>query len=52
MVEIPTPKGRPIDWSRWIGCALLAVVIALIAKPIWTLVEILCIFGAMSNVNG
>ena len=52
MGKTPTPSDRPRDWGRWFGFALLAVVIALIAKPVWATFELLCMFPHMVNMNG
>jgi hypothetical protein len=53
MGEIPSPELPWFaDWRHWLGFALLAGVIVLIARPVWQLFELVCFFSQMGNMNG
>jgi hypothetical protein len=48
----PRKLRRRIDWVDCLGYALLAAVLAVIAKPVWEVLELLCFFSQMGTMNG
>ena len=50
-MSAPGKFRRHIDWRDCLGYALLAAVLATIAKPAWELLELLNLFGQMGAMN-